>query len=120
MGAINRRNRRNQYKKEVLELFVRLQTEKQKYPVWFQKEHITRAEGAITKIHQYSDEQFDRIIGSERMEQDYMRTLRTIKEMIDSWQGEFSRIQSSLDEKAEEFRVQKEQVLQMNSRLLSE
>ena len=120
VGAINRRNRRKELKREILELFTRLHTEKQKYPNWFQDSYIRRTEEVMTEIQQYNDEQLDRILESDGLKRDYERNIRSVREAIDGWQAEFSTIQSRLQEGTQQLTSEKEQVSQKNTRLLSE
>jgi uncharacterized membrane protein YgcG len=120
VSVINRRNRRKGLKREILELFTRLQIEKQKFPVWFHGQYIKSAETIITEMHQYNDDQLDRISESERFTRSYEGNIRFVRQSIVSWQVEFLMIQEKLNGEMDRLREQKNLVSQMNACLLSE
>lgn len=119
VGAINRRNRRKDLKRDIFELSTLVQVEKQKYPSWFQNQYIRRSEDRIRELAEYSDEQLDRILDSERMKRELDKKLTLVKNTADSWGAEFSTIQSRLETETNQFNARKARVSEQNTQLIS-
>ncbi len=103
-----------------MELFLRFKTEKEKYPEWFQKQYINHHESSITEFHQYSDEQIDQLVVSERSRREYDRSMQSLRATIDMWQLEYREIAGKVDREAAEFREDSKDVSVIHQRLLSE
>lgn len=53
--------RRKTLRKQIFELSIRFETEKIKYPEWFQNRYIARVVRDLERLKNYSDEQLDHV-----------------------------------------------------------
>lgn len=123
---MNRRNRRKKIKREIFELSILLQLEKEKYPSWFQNQYISDPEEIIKKLQSYNDDELDKILEqSDRGNNQYFKyrydeAIEFVKDSINGWQAQYLEIQSKLKAEINQFNIRKIQVSEQNTQLLSE
>lgn len=94
--ALKRNSRRKALKREILELGVRLQVEKLKYPKWFQDAHIQKIENLARKMCGYSDAALDDLVASKG-KSTHNSDMSMIRSALISWDVEYKNIGSKLD-----------------------
>lgn len=93
--ALKRNSRRKALKKEIFELGIRIQTEKQKYPKWFQDAYIQKIEDIVRGLSGYDDGTLDDMLSSKRAKT-YASDMNVVRSALDSWESEYRNIESKL------------------------
>ena len=104
--TLRRNSRRKALKKEIFELGIRVQTEKQKYPKWFQEAHIKKIEDVVQEMSEYSDDELGDILASKST-RTYKSDVNMIRSALESWHSESKNIESKLGSVRADFSQQK-------------
>ncbi|EKE30216.1 MAG: hypothetical protein ACD_2C00025G0007 [uncultured bacterium (gcode 4)] len=92
-----RNNKRKELKREIFKLNTSIIAEKQKYPEWFQKEHIYEYAQAVRQMMSSSDETLDNIIGSDNKLSSIEWEIAMIKDKMWKWGEQFEKAISNMN-----------------------
>lgn len=103
-NALVRRNRRKALKRQIFELNIKFQTEKSKYPEWFNS-YMEETENIIKELEEYDNDILDKIIKWWYFKKDFDRNIDTITDNIDWFEVKYQEIIQKI--KVEEKEIKK-------------
>lgn len=94
---------KREIRKEILDLTIKLNLEKQKYPNWFISKYITKYENNLEEMKNYTDEELNEKIKNERLYKEHKKDITTINESMLKWDEIYKSVIEKKDLKSKEF-----------------